>query len=159
MVGSDGECVLVRIGPVAGCPACDRGQGCGAGVFGRLLQRRAIVLPLENVVCAGYGDVVSVGIPERVYVRLVSRLYLVPLLAALAGAFIGHHVGMVTLASDRLVDLATLAGATIAILLALPGSRSGTEQIAGAAVRLVNASPDPDGCGSANDPAPAAEDE
>lgn len=144
MVSVDGGRALVRVGPTSGCPTCDRGEGCGAGVFGRLLQRRPIVLRLDNRLGAAPGDVVTVGIPERLFLFLVMRLYLLPLLAGLAGAAFGHHLGTVAAANAGIsnagmIDAAALAGALVGLFIALPRSRKHARPFTNGAVRLIGA--------------------
>jgi sigma-E factor negative regulatory protein RseC len=100
---------FVRLGGTSGCPSCDAGKGCGAGIFGRLLKRKPVILELENRVNAGQGQAVMVGIPETLFLRLVARLYLFPLLAGIAGAAVGHYLAL-SIDSGRLgSDLITLS--------------------------------------------------
>ena len=82
----------VRLGGMSGCPSCDAGKGCGAGVFGRLLKRNPVELELENGIDAADGQAVMVGISEGIYLRLITRLYLLPLLAGLAGAAVAFYL-------------------------------------------------------------------
>ena len=103
----------VRIGAVAGCPACDAGKGCGAGVFGKLLSRQPSTVILENEVEAQPGQLVSIGIPEGVYLRLLFTLYLFPLVLGLAGAGIGHYLGVRMAVTAGLVDGLTLLAAIL----------------------------------------------
>ncbi len=84
----------VQLGGSSGCPACDAGRGCGAGVFGRLLQRKPVILELKNQPGAQPGQAVLVGLPEALFLSLVFGFYLFPLLAGLAGATIGHYVSV-----------------------------------------------------------------
>jgi sigma-E factor negative regulatory protein RseC len=137
VVDLDGGQALIRVGPESGCPACAAGKGCGAGIFGRLLKRRPVVLRLENAIGARRGDIVRVGIPERLFLGLVTRLYLLPLLAALAGAAIGHHLGEMVSVQGWVLDAAALAGALTGILLALPRAGTGTEWLEQDMVRLL----------------------
>jgi len=109
----------VRLGARSGCSACDAGRGCGAGLFGRLLKRRPVVLELENTVGARAGEPVIVGLPEQVFLRLAARFYLWPLLLALAGAALGHFLATELLASGPgLTDALTLAGGLLAAVAA-----------------------------------------
>ncbi len=103
----------VRMGAQSGCPACDAGKGCGAGVFSRLLAKRPVTLELDLPRDLSVGESVVVGLPERVFLGMISRLYLWPLLAGLAGAFIGHNL-LGVFDSVRLTDLGALAGAIAA---------------------------------------------
>jgi sigma-E factor negative regulatory protein RseC len=110
--------VRVRLGGQSGCSACDAGRGCGAGIFGKLLRRRAVELDFENRVGARLGQGVIVGIPEALLLNLVMRFYLFPLLAGLAGAGLGHYVGMRVGAGTGGSDiLALLFGAAAGLLV------------------------------------------
>jgi len=89
-----GGTARVRLGRSSSCARCDAGKGCGAGVFGRLLKRKPVTLDLDNNLDALPGQPVMVGIPETVFLRMVARLYLLPLLAGLAGAAVGHYLSV-----------------------------------------------------------------
>ncbi|NNK38594.1 MAG: SoxR reducing system RseC family protein [Xanthomonadales bacterium] len=103
----------VRLGGRSGCSACDAGKGCGAGLFGRLLRRKPMTLHLEDPIGVEPGQAVIVGLPETLFLRLVGRFYLLPLLGGLGGAVAGHYVsyrlGLAAAGSDAL----TLAGAVL----------------------------------------------
>jgi sigma-E factor negative regulatory protein RseC len=88
------ERLWVRMGSQAGCTACDNGQGCGAGLFAKLLQRKPLVIELDrNGLDVEAGQMVTLAFPEQVYLKLVLASYGWPLLSALAGAFAGHGLG------------------------------------------------------------------
>jgi sigma-E factor negative regulatory protein RseC len=110
----------VRLGGTSGCTSCDAGKGCGAGVFGRLLKRKPLVLELDNRVNAAAGQPVIVGIPEALFLRLITRLYLFPLLAGIAGAAFGHYLavlnGVGIAGSDLITLLCGLAGGSAVVL-------------------------------------------
>lgn len=128
----------VQLGGRQGCSACDAGKGCGAGLFGRLLRKRPVVIELENGVAAGCGQAVMVGIPESVFLRLVTRLYLAPLLAALTGAVLGHFLAVHWSLGAVGDDLLTLAGALVAAAAAIYAvRRTGREFPAAAMVHLL----------------------
>ena len=80
--------VWVRLGSQTGCTACDNGNGCGAGIFAKLLQRKPVILELaQNDMSVEPGQMVTLAFSEQVYLKLVFASYGWPLLAALAGAF------------------------------------------------------------------------
>jgi len=114
VIAVSGHLASVRLGGNSGCPACDAGKGCGAGIFGRLLQRKPTVLDLENVIDARVGQPVVVGLPESVFLRLVFHLYLLPLLAGLAGAVIGHYLSVKNQSGPSVTDGIALLGAIVA---------------------------------------------
>ena len=100
----------VSVGAQSGCTACDAGKGCGAGLFGRLLQRRPVEISVHNGINAVPGQAVILGLPENLYLQLVFGLYGMPLLAGLAGAVVLFQVATGFGYSPLIVDLLTLAG-------------------------------------------------
>jgi sigma-E factor negative regulatory protein RseC len=113
----------VRLGGSAGCTACDTGHGCGAGIFGRLLRRKPAILELENPIEARVGQAVVVGLPESVFLRLVFRFYLLPLLAGLAGMVFGHYLSVQNQAGPILTDGFAFLGGIVAVAIALVWNR------------------------------------
>ncbi|MDT8320147.1 MAG: SoxR reducing system RseC family protein [Xanthomonadales bacterium] len=111
---ADRSTVRVRLGATSGCPACDGGRGCGAGIFGRLLPRRPTVMDFGNTLGARTGQAVVVGLPESLYLRLLTRFYLLPLLAGLGGAVFGHNMSIKMQAASGVADLLALAAALLA---------------------------------------------
>ncbi len=103
------ERIWVRMGSQTGCTACDNGNGCGAGVFSKLLQRKPLVIELaRNNISVKPGQMVTLAFPEQVYIKLVLASYGWPLLAALAGAYAGHGLGTWYQFGPVLIDAGTL---------------------------------------------------
>lgn len=125
VVSTAGGRASVRLGGRSGCAACDAGRGCGAGVFGRLLRRRPVILEFENDLEARAGQAVIVGVPEAWFLRLAARFYLWPLLAGLGGAAAGHYLSMQMALGAGLRDLATLLAAVCAAALVVWRGRRG----------------------------------
>jgi sigma-E factor negative regulatory protein RseC len=113
VVAVDSGEALVQLGGRAGCPACDAGRGCGAGLFGRMLRRRGAVMTFDNHLEARAGQAVVVGLPETWFLSLVARFYLFPLLAGLAGGALGHYVSGLFGAGIGFGDLLTLIAALL----------------------------------------------
>lgn len=138
VISASREIVSVRLGGTSGCPACDAGRGCGAGIFGRLLNRKPVVLDLSNGLDSRVGQAVIVGLPESLLLRLVLRLYLLPLLAGLAGAALGHYIAVRNNAVDGMVDGFALLGAVLAGAMALAWNRRQENEFpAGNAVHVL----------------------
>lgn len=107
--------IWVRLGSQTGCTACDNGNGCGAGIFAKLLQRKPVVLELaRNDMSVEPGQMVTLAFSEQVYLKLVCASYGWPLLAALAGAFAGHSLGTWLQFEPALIDVAALSGGLLA---------------------------------------------
>jgi sigma-E factor negative regulatory protein RseC len=119
VVAVSGEIASVRLGGKSACAACNAGKGCGAGIFGRLLKRKPVVLELQNGPGARTGQSVIVGLPEALFLRLVFNFYLFPLVAGLAGAAIGHYVSVKLQVDSAASDGLALLGAVLAGVLAL----------------------------------------
>ena len=118
-----GNLASVRLGGNSGCSACDAGRGCGAGIFGRLLRRKPAVLNLDNAINARIGQPVVVGLPESVFLRLVFHFYLLPLLAGLAGAVLGHYLSVTNQWGPSVTDGIALLGAMVGAAIALLWNR------------------------------------
>jgi len=118
--------ILVRLGAQSGCAACDAGQGCGAGLFARLLQHG----PAEFEVDRGDldvvpGQVVTLALPERLYLKIVLAFYAWPLLAALVAALFVDNLLAGAAPGSAVLDGVTLAAALLAGGIALRATRSG----------------------------------
>lgn len=123
IVAVAGETASVRLGGNSACAACNAGKGCGAGIFGRLLKRKPVVLELHNGPDVRIGQSVMVGLPETLFLRLVFNFYLFPLLAGLAGAAFGHYVSVKLQLGFAATDGLALLGAVVAGTLALLWNR------------------------------------
>lgn len=113
VIALDGGMATIEVGPVSGCPACDSGVGCGAGIFAQLLRRRKTELIVKNDIHSRHGEVVIVGIPEQLFMSLLIRLYLIPLFSGLAGAVFGYFCAMSLELEPIYTDLLTLIGAIV----------------------------------------------
>ena len=100
----------VLVGPTSGCAACAAGEGCGAGVFGRLLRRKPVELPVTDSEGLRAGQAVMVGVAETVFVGMVMRMYGWPLLWGLALAGFCHHIAGLYELGRAWTDLASLSG-------------------------------------------------
>jgi sigma-E factor negative regulatory protein RseC len=102
------ERLWVRLGTQAGCVACAGGQGCGAGLFAKLLQRKPVIIELaRNELSIQPGQMLTLAFPEQVYIKLVMNTYGWPLLAALAGAYAGYSLSSWLEFEPVLVDAGT----------------------------------------------------
>jgi len=128
----EGDHAWVEIGGQSGCPACDAGQGCGAGLFGKLLNRSKARVRVANVVHARPGEGVVLGIDEGLYLRLVLKLYGLPLVTGLIGAGLAFALASALAAtpasasasfSPGAADLVTALGGLVAAALTLRVTR------------------------------------
>lgn len=147
LMRTSGDRAWVRLGGQSGCPLCDAGQGCGGGLFGRLLRRRPVEVEVGNRIQAAAGQAVLLGLPESAFLSLVFSVYGWPLLAGLAGALLSHQMGGARLAQGALLDAVTLAGAlTAAALVWRAQSRRRSRHLAFSPVQLIAVVPGPQAC-------------
>lgn len=123
VVATIGDDVVVKVGGLSGCPACDAGEGCGAGIFGRLLRNRNVDVTVHNRIGATMGQNVNLGIEENQFLALVFRLYVWPLIAGLAGVAAGFAIAWKVGADGFVPDLAGLIVGLLTAGLALIHSR------------------------------------
>jgi sigma-E factor negative regulatory protein RseC len=121
---------FVRVGSRSGCTACDSGKGCGAGIFSRLIPRRAMTIETDIPEEIRVGQSVILGLAESVFLSLLLRLYLIPFISGLAGAVFGHYISSGA-GNDLVIDLGTLAGAIAGAGIAIAWLRSGREEFSG----------------------------
>lgn len=101
----------------AECARCAEGRGCGGGVLGKLLgDRLHKVRAATGALAISPGDHVRIGLGEDAVLRAAAAVYLVPLLAALAGG-----VAVATAAGGG--DLAAISGAAAGLFLGLGWAR------------------------------------
>lgn len=105
----------VRMGSQSGCAACDNGKGCSAGLFAKLIQRKPVILELaRNDIKVEAGQMLTLALPESLYLKWVVAAYGWPLLAALAGALAGYGVGASFQFRPGFIDAVTLSGGLLA---------------------------------------------
>jgi len=63
------------------CGICGQRRGCGNATWGKMLGHKSHTFLAENTINAQVGDSVVVGIDERVALRSVFLLYVIPLLS------------------------------------------------------------------------------
>ncbi len=140
----------VLLGPAAGCPVCAAGKGCGAGIFGRWLQPKPVQLRLTNPAGAQAGDVVIVGITEALFLRLVMRLYMRPLLLAIAAAGLGNYLATRMTKQPGIIDgfslLLGVTGAGLGMAWSRGSGRERSELEAGEMLHVLSRVQASQGC-------------
>lgn len=82
--------LIISFEPLSQCQRCLSGQGCGAGVFGRLFPSRSTLLNLNSRQAFKPGQRVRVGLRPAQLLRAALVLYGLPLLGFLLGLVVGH---------------------------------------------------------------------
>ncbi len=146
IVSLTGRRAMIAIGASSGCPACDAGKGCGAGIFGLMMMRKPLLLELDNPLQLKAGEGVMVGIPEAFFLGLLARLYLLPLMAGMIGAALGHSLADGLHLQSAYQDLLALLGALfLAFMTLLKNARGKHWQKAELQLTLLTYLPDQPG--------------
>lgn len=101
--------VRLRFGKPDFCQRCQRGEGCGAGVFAALFARRSTEIEVDLDSAPEPGEWVRVGVAHRTLAIGALLTYGLPLLAFVAGTLPGHWL----VEGPVVSDLAALAGGLI----------------------------------------------
>ncbi len=86
----------VRVGSTSGCTACDSGQGCGGGIFARLVPKKPVTLTLSidsSTPAIKVGQKVLLGLPESFFLRWIALLFGLPLVSGLLAAGAAQFIG------------------------------------------------------------------
>ncbi len=119
----DDGLLILQLPDRRGCARCAAGQGCGAGLFARLLRAPAgeLRLPLsarQTRQLQGARQV-ELQLPHSSLIRGSLILYALPIFSAGTSVVLAHLAG----AGDALAVLALLAGGLPALLVARRYSR------------------------------------
>ena len=114
MIEESGRVVAVEPGAVwvetlrrSGCGRCDEPGGCGNGALARRARERLGHVRARCMLPLAVGDGVVVGVPETAVARGALLIYLLPMLALVAGGLLGS--------AWRPGDAGTLAGAVLGL--------------------------------------------
>jgi sigma-E factor negative regulatory protein RseC len=105
--------VRVRFERPRFCERCQRGQGCGAGVFSRLFPRRSTEVVIKTSLAPAIGDWVRIGIPGSALALTALFVYGLPVFAFVLGALPAHW----WIESPLWRDLLSLAGGVVLALV------------------------------------------
>jgi sigma-E factor negative regulatory protein RseC len=114
VVKIDGYQVWVERRSVRACSSCQQAASCSTSLLGGLVGNKAVMVDSE--IDLKPGDEVVVGIKESLLLRASLYLYLLPLMALLAGAGIADQV---LTGNSEYADLGVALCSLFSLLLAL----------------------------------------
>ena len=79
---------FVRIQQSSACATCSSKDSCDINS-----EKKRIVIEVSNDLQAGIGDRVEISMPESSLLQLSLLVYLLPVVALIAGAFLGSAIG------------------------------------------------------------------
>lgn len=92
VVAVEGDDAWVETSRRSSCGGCAAKQGCGTGALSQVLGRRNQRLRVKNPISAAAGDSVVLGITESALIKGSLAVYLLPLLALMAGGLLGESM-------------------------------------------------------------------
>ncbi len=92
VVACEGEYAWVETERQSSCGSC-AAKGCGTGALSKVLGRRSQTIRVLNSIEAREGELVVLGIQEGALLRGSVAVYIVPLIAMLAGGLVGEALG------------------------------------------------------------------
>jgi sigma-E factor negative regulatory protein RseC len=114
----DGDVMLVEVRRRSACGTCDSQGGCGTAVLGRWFSRGTSRVQVRSALPLHAGEEVVVGLEETALLRASLLLYLLPVVAMIAGAVAGTTLGAAR------GDWPGIAGGLLGLLAGLAVSRS-----------------------------------
>jgi len=88
------------------CGICGQTRGCGNATWGKLLGHQQSFPQAENLINAKVGDLVVIGIEEKMILNAALWLYAIPLLCL----FVGAGLGQLLFKQDLQVMFASFTG-------------------------------------------------
>jgi sigma-E factor negative regulatory protein RseC len=118
ILARDGDFADVQALRRGACGSCGAKAACGTSLLDRFLGRRALRLRVVNVIDAGVGEQVVIGVPEAALLRAAVAAYLVPVTGMILGAILGQEIAGLSAssASDPLSIIGGLVGFGLALL-------------------------------------------
>ena len=76
----------------SGCNHCNSTSSCTTSVLAKIFPEKTSVFRLKNQLQLKTGDQVIIGIPDEVLLKSAIWIYLLPLIAMIAGALISNGI-------------------------------------------------------------------
>lgn len=92
VVARDADRLTLLFSAPESCARCARGEGCGAGAFGRLFSRHETRVCLPSGLEVTSGEWVRIGLDSRQLAVAAGLYYGLPLAGFLGGALAAHFV-------------------------------------------------------------------
>lgn len=99
------------------CSSCSSQKSCGTGIVSKAVGNKSLNWYLVTEKVVKPGQVVEIGLPEKSVLQSAALVYLVPLFAMIAGAWIGQWWLAPMLAMGEGLVIAVSALATLAGIL------------------------------------------
>lgn len=128
----DGRQVLVEVQRRSACGGCDSAAGCGTSALGKWFGRGTSELRLHTTLPVRVGEAVVIGLEESALLRASLLLYLLPIVALIAGA-----AGGAALLGTGGGDWPAIAGGALGLAGGLAASRARATALPGRADRGV----------------------
>ncbi len=106
VIRTEGRFAWIETQQRTACGSCASAEGCGTSSLASLFERRNRALRVPNPIGAQVGQTVTLGLSEGGLLRAAFLVYILPLLAMIAGGIVARVFGPAG-------ELATVAGSLL----------------------------------------------
>lgn len=117
VVSVSGDSAMLEVVRKKPCGLCGKSRGCGISLWGKLFNHQS-AFQANNSIGAKVGDSVIVGVDEQALLKGSMKIYGIPLLALLIGAFLAL-LFVPNGASAGVRDTYAVVGAAFGLVLSL----------------------------------------
>jgi sigma-E factor negative regulatory protein RseC len=114
-----GDGALVQPLDGGGCGHCSSEGGCGSGTLSKIFcSDKPRSFEVRNEVRAKVGDEIQISLPDGVLLRGAVRMYVLPLIMLLTGAFSGVYLAGDTVSRDAYAATGAIIGLVLGFVMA-----------------------------------------
>lgn len=136
-VTGNGEGYLtVRCQQKTSCGSCASKNTCGTGVVSNAMPGKVMDIQVPSEKAVATGTLVEIGLEEQTVLKSAVVVYILPLVFAISGAFLGQILADLMAAGEGVVILSSLLAGVLGVAVARYFSRK-LEQEAGTTPKLL----------------------
>lgn len=129
VTGSGDGYLTVRCQQKTSCGSCASKNTCGTGIVSNALPGKVmdIRVPSEKAIAA--GTLVEIGLEEQTILKSAVVVYILPLVFAVSGAFLGQILADLMAAGEGVIILSSLLAGVLGVVVARRFSRKLEQEI------------------------------
>ncbi|AMG30149.1 transcriptional regulator [Grimontia hollisae] len=129
VTGSGDGYLTVRCQQKTSCGSCASKNTCGTGIVSNALPGKVmdIRVPSEKAIAA--GTLVEIGLEEQTILKSAVVVYILPLVFAVSGAFLGQILADLMAAGEGVIILSSLLAGVLGVVVARCFSRKLEQEI------------------------------
>ncbi|MCC4800739.1 transcriptional regulator [Enterovibrio norvegicus] len=136
VTGSGDGYLTVRCQQKTSCGSCASKSSCGTGVVSNALPGKVLDIRVPSSEPVPAGTLVEIGLEEQTVLKSAMLVYVLPLMFAIGGAFIGQFLSDLLESGEGIIILSSLLAGGLGMGLARRFSRK-LEQDTGSTPSLI----------------------